>query len=117
MIRHALSLVMHFGVNNIKKNNLSMNLKKYKLTNDCSWYYKYAKERGKQQLDAYINRVYFTLSKMKPGERFEIHKRVAEENLELFIKSACWFMDDYFKGNPNDNFFFSEDYSIIYRRK
>ena len=93
------------------------NLKEYKLTDDFTWYYKYAQKLGEYELNAYISRVYDTLSKMSYGDRFQITNRVKKENLELFIKSACWFMDDYFKGNPNDNFFFSEDYSIIYRRK
>lgn len=100
-----------------QQNSKMVALKKYKLTNDHSWYYKYEKLMGEHKLNTYISRVYSTLWNMKPGERFEIDKRVKEENFELFIKTACWFMDDYFKGNPNDNFFFSEDYSIIYRRK
>ncbi len=93
-----------------------MDFNKYKLTNDWSWYIRYAGIMGEDLLKSYINRVYVKLERMQIGETFDITESVIPENYELFVKSSCWFVSDFAKCSHWKDYSFSEDYTKIYCR-
>lgn len=53
------------------------------------------KTMGESEFKAFSFRVYKRLAKMKEGDKFNIEKKVSEENRDLFIKVACCYIYDF----------------------
>lgn len=92
-------------------------LSHYKLTDDWSWYERYAELMGEEQLKEYINSVYIRLDQLQVGEFFYVEKKVKKENWELFVKAAGWYQKDYRAGTHKDDIAFSRHYTIIFKYK
>lgn len=58
---------------------------------------------------AYINKVYSMLNELKPGQSIVIAKLVSEQNLNMFIKSACLYIIEC----KQNNIEISNDYRIV----
>jgi len=58
------------------------------------WYTEYRSRSGREPLLQYINTVYKLLMNMKPGSYFNIEKNVRPENIDLFIKICCMFIQE-----------------------
>lgn len=71
-----------------------MDLSRYRLT-DPSQLDPFKAKMGERQFYNYAIAVYKRLFAMKPGEAYDITKKVAEENWEMFIKIACCYMVDH----------------------
>ena len=59
----------------------------------------------------YLDLVYKTLLALKPGRTLTISKIVKTENLEMFYKCVCLFIQE----RPDYNLKFSDDYEILIR--
>ena len=81
---------------------------------DWEWYHAYRSRMGAEAFGKYLNDVYRMLSGMKPGSFFSIEKNVRSENIDLFIKICCMFIDEQVRAGPADVCHcFNPDYSII----
>jgi dTDP-D-glucose 4,6-dehydratase len=69
-------------------NNVSL------LMRDYAWYETYKAARGAVALRDYINRVYRFLTDMRPGSVFRLEGNVRPENLDLFVKVCCLFIEE-----------------------
>ena len=56
----------------------------------------------------FARRVYDRLFAMKPGETFDIEKKVSEENRDLFIKIACCYIID-----GHSHILFNDTFTIL----
>ncbi len=86
-----------------------MSLSHYRLT-DLSQLQPFKEKMGETQFFNYAKSIYERLFSMKPGETFDITKKVAEENWEMFIKIACSFIID--QQTPTH---FNDTFTIITR--
>lgn len=86
-----------------------MDLSPFRLT-DFSELNPFKEKMGETQFYSYAKSVYERLFSMKPGETFDITKKVAEENREMFIKIACSYMID--QQTPTH---FNDTFTIITR--
>lgn len=75
---------------------------------DWAWVDTYKSRMGNEAFHYYVNSVYGMLLKMNPGDRFEIEKTVKAENIDLFIKIVCMFIQE-----EHENYDFSNDYKIV----
>lgn len=86
-----------------------MNLSPYRLT-DLSELNPFKEKMGEAQFYSYAKSVYERLFSMKPGETFDITKKVAEENHDMFVKIACCYIID--QQTPT---LFNDSFTIITR--
>jgi hypothetical protein len=86
-----------------------MNLSHHRLT-DLSQLQPFKEKKGEQQFYKYAFAVYKRLFLMNPGDTYDITKKVAEENREMFIKIACCYIIDH--QTPHH---FNESFTIITR--
>ena len=68
-------------------------LSKHRMTG-WEWYGEYRSRLGMEACLRYINSVYKLLAEMKPGGFFVIEKNVRAENIDLFIKTCCMFIQE-----------------------
>jgi len=71
-----------------------MDLSRYRFT-DHSELHPFIEKMGETQFFNYARSVYERLFNMKSGETFDITKKVAEENREMFVKIACCYIIDH----------------------
>lgn len=76
--------------------------------NNYDWIQSYCSAMGKEAFDAFLNRVFGRLMKMRIGDIYDLTKKVQEANRDLFIKCVCLFMSE-----GNSHYLFSEDYTVI----
>ena len=83
------------------------------------WFNRYRSQMGKEFLETYINDAYKFLLAMQPGTFFTIEKNVKPENIDLFIKVCCMFIDERHHANQKleTSYVFSDDYSYITHKK
>ncbi|WP_352422244.1 hypothetical protein [Proteiniphilum sp.] len=86
-----------------------MDLSHYRLT-DLSQLDSFKEKMGERKFYDYAFSVYGRLFNMKPGETFDITKKVSEENREMFIKIACSYIID--QQTPTH---FNDTFTIIRR--
>jgi hypothetical protein len=81
------------------------------------WHEEYAKQRGREAYRKFINDVYQLLLKMQPGSFFQIEGNVKPENIDLFIKVCCLFIEEMRAAKKGckieDYYVFSDDYTKI----
>lgn len=75
---------------------------------DWSWVETFQRRMGDEAFREYRDNVYRKLQSMKPGTIFNIEEKVRQENLDLFIKICCAFIQE---GHPD--YSFSDDYKKI----
>lgn len=92
-----------------------IDLSHYKLTDDWSWYDRYAELMGEEQLKEYIKKVFLRLDRLQVGEFFYIEQKVKKENWELFIKVAGWYQKEYRVGVHKDDIALSRHCTIIFK--
>lgn len=80
--------------------------------NDLAWVSSYISYLGKEAFESFLNRVFARLIKMKVGEIYDLTKKVSSKNRDLFIKSACYFIQC-----GNMDYEFSNDYTTITRKE
>jgi hypothetical protein len=68
------------------------------------WCNEYRSRMGKETCDKYVSNVYTLLLKMQPDSYFSIEKNVEPENIDLFIKVCCMFIQEQFMSNQPRNF-------------
>jgi hypothetical protein len=64
------------------------------LLRDWNWVRQYRLLRGTEAFYGYVNEVYRFLDGMKPGTCFRLENNVRPENLDLFIKVCCMFIEE-----------------------
>jgi len=65
--------------------------------------------------NAYLNKVYKILLDLMPGRSLTIAKLVKTENLHMFYKCVCLFIQERQRHNQPSEYSFSNDYSQIIR--
>ena len=55
----------------------------------------YKQSMTEEKFFAYARRIYERLANIRPGEEFNIEKKVSAPNRELFIKIACLYIHDF----------------------
>ena len=86
-----------------------MNLSQHRLT-DLSQLHPFREKMGDRPFYDYAIAVYRRLFAMKPGETFDITKKVGGENWGMFIKIACCYIID--QQTPHQ---FNDTFTIITR--
>lgn len=71
-----------------------MNLSNFRLT-DLSQIDNLKAEMGEKSFFEYGVRIYKHFASLKPGEKFDITKRVDSRNIDKFIKVICLYMIDF----------------------
>ena len=85
------------------------NYSTHRMTN-YDWMTVYERKMGSQAFNEFLNKVFARLASMVTGTAFDIRIKVREENRDLFIKSACYFI-----ACGNSEYCFSDDYTVITR--
>ena len=86
---------------------------KHRLQN-WEWYTQYRSEMGDIAFQQYVNRCYVILQTMQPGGYLVIDKNVRPENVDLFIKICCMFIDEHNRfSQARLSYEFKSDYSEI----
>jgi len=87
---------------------------KHRLQN-WEWYYDYRSRMGKEAFEQYVNRVYTLLLSMKPGSFLSVDKNVTPENIDLFIKICCMYIQETYQSQrPTLGYHeFNTNYSIL----
>lgn len=88
-----------------------MDFSVYKMS-DYNWIKTYQDKLGKITFNAFVDKVYGILDRVKEGQSFDISADISitDRNRDLFIKVACMYIAD-----GNENYSFSEDHTIISR--
>ena len=68
------------------------------------WCNTYRSLLGKKAFDKYVNGVYELLLSMKPDSYYSIEKNVKPENIDLFIKICCMFIQEQFMSDRQRDF-------------
>ncbi|MDR0681744.1 MAG: hypothetical protein LBG15_07855 [Dysgonamonadaceae bacterium] len=92
-----------------------MNNNSQYITQSWEWCKDYRSRMGKESYEAYVNKVYTLLLNMRPNTYFSIGKNVSPENLDLFIKICCMFIQEQFLSDRCRDYHhtFSPDYREI----
>jgi hypothetical protein len=74
---------------------------------------------GKEAYEKYVNDIYKFLLAMQPGNFLSIEKNVKPENIDLFIKVCCMFIQEQQASSTPRKFYhtFSDDYAEIRCKK
>ena len=85
---------------------------------DWAWCDTYRARLGREAYDRYVNAVYRLLTEMKPGSFFVVEKNVKPDNIDLFIKICCMFIQEHavIQKKCPECYEFNEDYTIIKRK-
>lgn len=83
---------------------------RYRLV-DWDWIQVYKQKMG-DDFRIYVNEVYKRLLSMKVGEIFSISEKVKVENIDLFVKIVCMFIQE-----GNSDFVFSDDFKKVKRNE
>lgn len=78
---------------------------------DWDWIQVYKQKMG-DDFRVYVNEVYKKLLSMKAGEVFSIADKVRVENIDLFVKIVCMFIQE-----GNSDFVFSDDFKKVKRNE
>ena len=87
---------------------------KHRLQN-WDWYKQYRSQMGDIAFEQYVTRCYVILQTMQPGGFLVIDKNVRPENVDLFIKICCMFIDEHNRYSHTARLYyeFKSDYSEI----
>jgi hypothetical protein len=80
------------------------------------WYDDYRAARGADALRTYVNSVYGFLYSMPPDSFFRIEGHVTADNIDLFIKVCCMFIDEYEHIPQRTDFFVFNSQADVIRR-
>lgn len=71
-----------------------------------------------ERFGLFLSKVYAVLDRIKVGQTVFIRDIVKEKNIEVFVKVACFYMDDYrsFSGPEDSYLVFLDDYSGLLRK-
>lgn len=78
--------------------------------NDYEWINEYKVKLGEESFRDFVDRVYDFLNRMKVGDQFVLSKHVRPENIDLFVKVACLYIQE-----SKAIYEFDDEYEIIKR--
>ncbi len=89
-----------------------MSVKQYILTDfrDPTWLNNYIASMGEEVFWTYKRKLYLMLYSLEVGQSIEVKKWVKPENLDLFVKIACCFVQE-----SQCNYQFNNEFTIITR--